>query len=80
VTYREGELRRAILRRVPRLLVVDPARGTATLSETAPSSAYSLDVKLLAQRVTAAVENYRRGNPDVWVGYEEVEMAELVAV
>ena len=78
VTYREWQLRRAIQRRTQRYLIVDRTRGVTTLSETPNDQGYALDIGALAQRVAAAVEEYRRDNPDVWVGSEEVEASELV--
>lgn len=68
MVYREQELRRALAQRNPRYLIVDGAHGTAALSESNDRGEYAIDVRALAQRVTAAVREYRRLNPDVWTG------------
>ena len=72
--YREAELRRAITRRAPRFLLVDPLRGTAVLSETADSTQYAIDVRALAGRVASAVRTYRAARPSIWTGAERVPL------
>jgi hypothetical protein len=73
--YREADLRRAIVRRMPRFLVVDPITGTATLSETADVRGASIDLRALVARVSAAVAAYRAEHSEVWTGaaYEDLE-------
>jgi hypothetical protein len=72
--YREAELRRAVTRRSPRFLLVDPARGTAVLSETADASQYVIDVRALAGRVSSAVQAFRSAHPSIWTGAERVPL------
>ena len=79
LTYREVELRRAIRQAAPRYLVVDPARGTATLSETRDAAAYALDVRALAGRVRAATRAYRAQEPTIWTGAERIPWRTLTA-
>jgi hypothetical protein len=76
--YREGELRRAIQRRGPRFLVVDPIRGTASLSETADTGDTAIDVRALALFVSKAVRTCREMEPEVWTGAEREDLEELV--
>jgi hypothetical protein len=73
VRYRETELRRAIERKMPRFLVVDPAMGTATLSDTADVRGTAIDLRALRTRISAAVVPHRRAYPEVWTGaaYED---------
>jgi hypothetical protein len=78
ITYREGELRRAITRKAPRLLLVDPARGTAMLAETSNPAAYALDLLALSTRVAKAARAYRNDEPDVWTGAQRIPLRELV--
>jgi hypothetical protein len=75
VRYRETELRRALERKMPRFLVVDPATGTATLSETADVRATAIDLRALRTTVSAALVAHRRTYPKVWTGsaYADVE-------
>ena len=77
--YREAELRRAITRRAPRFLLVDPARGTAVLAETADTDHYAIDVRALAGRVASAVRAYRAERPSIWTGAERVPVGSVVA-
>lgn len=80
LSYREADLRRAITRRSPRFLLVDPAKGTATLADIAgDASAYAIDIRVLAARVSAAARAYRRNEPEIWTGAEWHTVRELVA-
>lgn len=80
LTYRGDELRRAIAKRSPRFLLVDPARGAVALSETRDTDAYGIDVRALAGRVLAAMRECRALEPEIWTGAERVPMRELTSV
>jgi hypothetical protein len=73
VRYRERELRRALERKKLRFLVVDPATGTAILSETADVRGTAIDLGTLRMRISTAVVAHRRTYPEVWTGaaYED---------
>lgn len=52
--YREDDVRRAIERRQPRWLVVDPFLGTCELSETCDVRDYAIDLRAVRGRIVAA--------------------------
>jgi hypothetical protein len=60
--YRQADVRRAIERRMPRFLVMDPIMGTATLSESADVRGAAIDLRDVRARVSAASE-CQRGIP-----------------
>ena len=78
VHYREIELRRAIARRTPRFLIVDPLRGTAVLSETADKGTHAIDLRELAGRIAEAARTVRIEEPEIWTGAERVSIRDVV--
>jgi hypothetical protein len=73
--YREAEIRRALQVRRPRFVIVDPLRGSVSLSETADQPKTAIDLRGIAARVSTAVETYRAEHTEVWTGvqYEDVD-------
>lgn len=78
IRYREAEIRRAIVRRTPRYVVIDPIRGTATLAESADKGQRAIDVRELTQRVDTAARAFRATYPEVWTGTAYIDAQELV--
>ena len=77
VRYRETELRRALERRTPRFLVVNPATGTAALSDTADVRETAIDLRALRAHVSAALVAHRRTYPEVWTGSAYVDVEDV---
>jgi hypothetical protein len=80
--YREPELRRALAPRQRRYLVMDATTGRVHLSDTRDVPG-AIDLQLLMDRVTAAVEALRAQFPETWAGsryLEKDELAEVFAV
>jgi hypothetical protein len=73
--YREAEIRRALQVRRPRFVIVDPLRGSVSMSETADQPKTAIDLRIIAARVQAAVEAYRAEHTEVWTGvqYEDAD-------
>lgn len=73
--YRDTDIRRALQVHRPRFVIIDPLRGSVSLSETADQPKTAIDLRSLAARVQHAVEAYRAEHTEIWTGvqYEDVE-------